>query len=484
MNNSIKNKSNYIKNINEGNNHPTLYYKKISTQKINNRYNDSDNNNYNINDNNDNIDIVNNINTKNNYDNDNNIYDKENIYELKEKIIKLKHILNIEENKVKNIENVIKQLGESQKEKEENNLKLWKEFNNRENNIKINYQINKEEILDKRNKKVNIYEHKIKSLNNEINNIEYENMKINQKINELKNRKKNLESKYNYIEENLQNNILQNYSQIDNLKEQIKISEQEIIDKESAYEQKIKDLNIKLFQIKEKNNNKIEIIKNNLINNNEINENEKRSNSSNYNTKININRNKNNNIDNRWYKTFNDFYLKVKNRKKLITENNINENNNIQYLRNQLKILHNKSVELTRILSSKYEENEVLNKEINKIKENIKNNNSKNINNYGNSLKKVKNCNNIEINKDNNKYNINKITEIKIKINNYKNQYSKIKKDLDRKIIEHKLNVNKIIINYEKKIKKLIEKINNLKKLKNDYYQITDDNTTNLIDDI
>ena len=144
----------------------------------------------------------------------------------------------------------------------------------------------------------------------------------------------------------------------------------------------------------------------------------------------------------------------------------------ISYLRECIKILHKKTVELSRTLSLKYEEGEELNKEITNLKEKIKNN------------KKNKNKNNLNyLNRVSKENNVNKIVEMKMMINNYKTIFSNIKMELNNKIIEHKLHKNELIISYEKKIKKLIEKINNLKNLKNDYYQITDDITDNLFDD-
>ena len=127
---------------------------------------------------------------------------------------------------------------------------------------------------------------------------------------------------------------------------------------------------------------------------------------------------------------------------------------------------------MSRTLSLKYEEGEELNNEITNLKEKIKNN------------KKNKNKNNLKyLNRVSKENNVNKIVEMKMKINNYKNIFSNIKMELNNKIIEHKLHKKKLIISYEKKIKKLIEKINNLKNLKNDYYQIMDDISDNLFDD-
>ena len=50
-----------------------------------------------------------------------------------------------------------------------------------------------------------------------------------------------------------------------------------------------------------------------------------------------------------------------------------------------------------------------------------------------------------------------------------------MKLELDNKNVEHKLKINEIIISYEKKLKILIENLNNLKKLKNECFQISDD---------
>jgi hypothetical protein len=165
-------------------------------------------------------------------------------------------------------------------------------------------------------------------------------------------------------------------------------------------------------------------------------------------------------------------------KKKIINENDniiynsCNINDSISYLRKKRKELEKKTVQLTRILSLKYEEGEELNNEIIKLEEMI--NKKKNNDNNKNDLNKIW---------ENGKNNINKIVQMKIMINNYKNIYSNIKTELNNKIIEHKLNMNEIIISYEKKINKLIEKMNKLKNLKSDNYQIMDDITDNLFDD-
>ena len=452
---------NNINNDYNENNSP--YYIINKDTQFNNRYNISNNSSSN-NNNDNNLNYIHNNNClpyiKTNFYYSYN--DSEDIDELTDKIQKLRLNLKIEEQKVQNQENMIKRLNESIKANEEKCINLSREFNDRKSELKIKYKMNEEENYKKNNIKEKYNENNINNMNKKINNLEYENMKLNLEISEYKNRNNQIESQFDVNIKNINDNLLEKSSEFQALQEEMELLQQEIINKEEEYEQRKKNLNIKLMKLKEENSNKIELVKNNL---NKINKNI-----------IDIENKRKYNLNKALNKTLNNFHSNNNNNdmiKDNIENDNYNYNyNNISYLRECIKILHKKTVELSRTLSLKYDEGEELNNEITNLKEKIKNN------------KKNKNKNNLNyLNRVSKENNVNKIVEMKMMINNYKKIFSNIKMELNNKIIEHKLHKNELIISYEKKIKKLIEKINNLKNLKNDYYQITDDITDNLFDD-
>lgn len=72
---------------------------------------------------------------------------------------------------------------------------------------------------------------------------------------------------------------------------------------------------------------------------------------------------------------------------------------------------------------------------------------------------------------------------MKTKINNYKNSFANIKSELDNMSIGHKLKINEIMISYENKVNKLIQKLNNLQTEKNNDFQICEDIFSNFFDD-
>ena len=454
---------NNINNDYNENNSP--YYIINKDTQFNNRYNNSNNSSSN-NKNDNNLNYIHNnnylpyIKTNSNYS----YNDSDDIDELTEKILKLRLNLKIEEQKVQNQENMIKRLNESIKANEEKCINLSREFNDRKSELKIKYKMNEEENYKKNNIKEKYNENNINNMNKKINNLEYENMKLNLEISEYKNRNNQIESQFDVNIKNINDNLLEKSSEFQALQEEMELLQQEIINKEEEYEQRKKNLNIKLMKLKEENSNKIELVKNNL---NKINKNI-----------IDIENKRKYNLNKALNKTLNNFHSNNNNNdmiKDNIENDNYNYNyNNISYLRECIKILHKKTVELSRTLSLKYDEGEELNNEITNLKEKIKNN----------KKNKNKNKNNLNyLNRVSKGNNVNKIVEMKMMINSYKNIFSNIKMELNNKIIEHKLHKNELIISYEKKIKKLIEKINNLKNLKNDYYQITDDITDNLFDD-
>ena len=150
--------------------------------------------------------------------------------------------------------------------------------------------------------------------------------------------------------------------------------------------------------------------------------------------------------------------------------------NNINYLRERIKKLQDKALQMTKYLSLKYEENEELNKEKKNLESELFKIKTKKENKYVNETKK----NNSVIKKEENK--IKKIIELKTKINNYKNSFANIKSELDKMSIEHKLKINEIMISYENKVNKLIQKLNNLQTEKNDDFQ-TDEDIFSFFDD-
>lgn len=441
---------------------------------VNNRFNSFDSNNNYSNENTENFNLY--FNSFNNRDED--IYESEKEEELKEKIIKLRKTLKIEEEKVNNLENIIEELKESQRENEEKNITLSKEFNERENKIKLKYQKSEIEILEEANKKGNFYENNIKNLSKKIKDIEFENMKINQKINGLKNLKDNLENKFHSIEIDLNNELLQKSKEVQEFQGKFELEKQLIINKKEVYDQKIKELRIKLLQLKEYNSQRIqEILINNENSKDEIKDNYFYSNINLNKQNLLLNKFDTNNI--RFNQTFNNFYYNLKNRRNKLFNEYIKSNDNyLKNLRSKKKILFEQSLKLTNILSAKNLENEEYNKEINILKGKIRNkkrikNNKKKIDNYlYNKETKI-----------NEEDNINKIGKMKMIINDYKMKYARIKVNLDNKSIEHKLNIYNIVISYEKKIKKLIQKINCLKKMKSNLYKIEDDIKDNYLFD-
>ena len=400
------------------------------------------------------------------HQNTNNSSDNENIDSLIENIQKLKIQLKNEEEKVKKCENILINFKKSQKINEKQNLNISREFNQRENDIKEKYKMYEEYYLDKSIKKGNLYDRNIRELNEQIKNIEYENFQINQKITELKNKNKILENQYNSILGNLENTIMQKDIELQELKEEMDLLPQEVINKEEAYDKKLKELNIKLINLKEINNNKLEILKKNIFNNK--------------NKKRNLHKNKlrlkvlEKSNSNPYFKTDIHFYSPKRINNNSISKNNDNSINNIN-LRDTINILQIKTLKLTNVLSDIFEEKDELNKEYNYLKSIFKNQIEQNYNNNINNDSEFR-----EINKKNN---INKIVEYKMIINKYKNDILQIKMNLFNKNLEHKINVNETIISYENKIKKLREKINNLKMLKNDFYEISDEIKENLFDD-
>ena len=251
-----------------------------------------------------------------------------------------------------------------------------------------------------------------------------------------------------------------------------------IINKKEVYDKKIKELRIKLLQLKEYNSQKIkEILINNENSKDEIKDNYFYSNINLNKQNLLLNKFDTNNI--RFNQTFNNFYYNLKNRRNKLFNEYIKSNDNyLKNLRSKKKILFEQSLKLTNILSAKNLENEEYNKEINILKGKIRNkkrikNNKKKIDNYlYNKETKI-----------NEEDNINKIGKMKMIINDYKMKYARIKVNLDNKSIEHKLNIYNIVISYEKKIKKLIQKINSLKKMKSNLYKIEDDIKDNYLFD-
>jgi hypothetical protein len=318
----------------------------------------------------------------------------------------------------------------------------------------MKYQINEEDIFNERNQKDNQYTQYINDIKEKIKNLEIENMKLNQQINEYKDKNNQMEIELSINEDNLKDKI----SELEDLQEFFDSLKQEIINKEEAFESKINELNLKILQLKEINNNKQEFIKN----------------------KINTIKSEQNNIkkDNNsvyLYKSANNFYLKNKNIfKSLEKYGNIN---NINYLRERIKKLQEKALQMTKYLSLKYEENEELNKEKKNLEAEILKIKNKKDNKYGKENEK----NNNVINKEENK--IKKIIELKTMINNYKNAFANIKSNLYNISIEHKLKINEIMISYENKVNKLIQKLNNLKTEKSDDFQICEDIFNNFFDD-
>jgi hypothetical protein len=390
----------------------------------------------------------------NSNDNKDDEISSENIESLKKQLDKLKIKLKAEEDRVKDRENTIKKYIELKKEKEEKFLSISKQYNEKGIEMRMKYQINEEDIFNERNQKDNQYTQNINDLKEKIKNLEFENMKLNQQINEYKDKNNQIEIELSINEDNLKDKI----SELEDLQEFFDSLKQEIINKEEAFESKINELNLKILQLKEINNNKQEFIKN----------------------KINTIKSEQNNIkkDNNsvyLYKSANNFYLKNKNIfKSLEKYGNIN---NINYLRERIKKLQEKALQMTKYLSLKYEENEELNKE----KKNLESERLKIKNKKENKYGKENEKNNNVINKEENK--IKKIIELKTMINNYKNAFANIKSNLYNISIEHKLKINEIMISYENKVNKLIQKLNNLKTEKSDDFQICEDIFNNFFDD-
>lgn len=397
--------------------------------------------------------IYNNIFDYNSNDNNYNESSSENIELLKKQLDNLKIKLKAEEHRVKERENTIKKYIELKKEKEEKFLSLSKKLNEKGIEMRMKYQINEEDIFNERNQKDNQYTQYINDIKENIKKLEIENMKLNQQINEYKDKNNQMEIELNINEDNLKDKI----SELEELQDFFDSLNQEIKYKEEDFETKINELNLKLIQLKEINSNKQELIKNKIINIKSEQNNKKDNNS------INL------------YKSANNFYLKNRNIFKSLEK--YGNKYNIKYLRERVKNLQDKALQMTKYLSLKYEENEELNKEKKKLEAEILKNKTKKESKYGNEIEK----NNSVINKEEN--NIKRIIELKTKINNYKNAFANIKSELGNLSIEHKLKINEIMISYENKVNKLIQKLNNIQKEKIDDFQSCEEIFNNIFDD-
>lgn len=395
----------------------------------------------------------NNIFDFNSNDNNYNESSSENIELLKKQLDNLKIKLKAEEDRVKERENTIKKYIELKKEKEEKFLSLSKKLNEKGIEMRMKYQINEEDIFNERNQKDNQYTQYINDIKENIKKLEIENMKLNQQINEYKDKNNQMEIELNINEDNLKDKI----SELEELQDFFDSLNQEIKYKEEDFETKINELNLKLIQLKEINSNKQELIKNKIINIKSEQNNKKDNNS------INL------------YKSANNFYLKNRNIFKSLEK--YGNKYNIKYLRERVKNLQDKALQMTKYLSLKYEENEELNKEKKKLEAEILKNKTKKESKYGNEIEK----NNSVINKEEN--NIKRIIELKTKINNYKNAFANIKSELGNLSIEHKLKINEIMISYENKVNKLIQKLNNIQKEKIDDFQSCEEIFNNIFDD-
>ena len=388
-----------------------------------------------------------------NDNNDNESY-SEDIDFLRKKLEKLKIQLKAEEERVKERENTIKKYIELKKEKEEKFYSISKKYNEKGIEMRMKYQINEEDIFNERNQKDNQYTQYINDIKEKIKKLENENMKLSQQINEYKDKNNQMEIELSITEDSLKDKI----SELEDLQEFFEALKQEIINKEETFELKINELNQKLIQLKEINNNKQELIKNKIIN-----------------IKSEQNNNKKDNNSVHLYKSANNFYLKNRNIFKSLEK--YGNKNNINYLRERVKKLQDKALQMTKYLSLKYEENEELNKEKKNLESELFKIKTKKERNYGNETEK----NNSVINKEENK--IKKIIELKTMINNYKNAFTNIKSEIDNMSIEHKLKINEIMISYENKVNKLIQKLNNLQTEKNDDFQTYEDIFSNFFDD-
>ena len=284
--------------------------------------------------------IYNNIFDFNNNDNNDNEIFNDNIESLKKQLDKLKIKLKAEEDKVKERENTIKKFIELKNEKEEKLLSISKKYNEKGLEMRKKYQINEEDIINERNQKDNQYTQYINDIKEKIKKLEIENMKLNQQINEYKDKNIQMEIELSISEDNLKDKI----SELEELQEFFDSLKQEIIYKEEAFEPKINELNLKLIQLKEINNNKQELIKNKI---NSI--------------KSEQNNNEKDNNSVYLYKSANNFYLKNRNIFKSLEK--YGNKYNIKYLREKIKKLQDKTLQMTKCLSLKYEENEELNKE-------------------------------------------------------------------------------------------------------------------------
>lgn len=395
----------------------------------------------------------NNIFDFNSNDNNYNESSSENIELLKKQLDNLKIKLKAEEDRVKERENTIKKYIELKKEKEEKFLSLSKKLNEKGIEMRMKYQKNEEDIFNERNLKDNQYTQYINDIKENIKKLEIENMKLNQQINEYKDKNNQMEIELNINEDNLKDKI----SELEELQDFFDSLNQEIKYKEEDFETKINELNLKLIQLKEINNNKQELIKNKIINIKSEQNNKKDNNS------INL------------YKSANNFYLKNRNIFKSLEK--YGNKYNIKYLRERVKNLQDKALQMTKYLSLKYEENEELNKEKKNLEAEILKNKTKKESKYGNEIEKKYSV----INKEEN--NIKRIIELKTKINNYKNAFANIKSKLGNLSIEHKLKINEIMISYENKVNKLIQKLNNIQKEKIDDFQSCEEIFNNIFDD-
>ena len=402
-----------------------IFLSKSSSLKIKDSNNIEENidNNKNINiDENKNINIddnpINILNNNQNYHNMNNNIN--NIKILKEEISKIKFQIKICRQKYAGYEKIYNKLKNLHKENDLNHIKLNIDFIKQENDLKEKYNLKKESIFNEFKIKDKDYNKKINILKTKLQILKEKNYNLRKKLSSIKEENKELEKINNMREYELKEQLFCQENEINKIKNNITNLKQQYSMQEEENENILEYLHNQINEGQNLLNN----IKNNFKNYKIYKPGHKKTLSSINKCSINISENNENQsiFSESWNKynilKIRDFKEKIQNYEKEIVDLNLQ-------------------------ISKKSERNEKLIEEINELRDILKNK----------SKKIIKN----DIIND--KYSAKKAGDLELMMNRYENNYYEIIKAYNLRIIEQNDEKNKIITNYESKIKNLINKI-------------------------
>ncbi len=387
------------------------FLSKSSSLKIKDSKNIEDNifNNKIINEN-----INNNINI--NYIQNNNI----NIKNLKEEISKLKFQIKINQQKFINYEKIYTKLKNIQKENDLKNKKLYLDYNNQVKDLTEKYNQKKEIIYHKYKNKDKEYDKKINILKTKLGNLKENNYYLRKKLSNINEENNELDQINNIKEYELREKLIYQENEINEIKNNINNLKQNYSIIEEDNKNKIIFLFDKINQEKTFLNN----IKNNLSQNKFYKPKHQKNLSTIYNNKINISE-------------INE------NQKVLSKDLNKYDLYKIKDFREKIKNFEKEIVDLNHEISKKSERNERLVEEINKLRYILENSNNKILKN----------------DMINDKSNDKTVCDLELMMNQYENDYNNIIKEYNLRMIEQNDEKNKMVTNYELKIKNLIKKI-------------------------